>query len=195
MFCTSKGRDFFSSKKASDCTRRRKEGCRFCKGEFLPPSFCLGRKGGRSCPSSLERRFGDFISVPAKQKSFSEFYLLRHSFEIKIVPPGDVVRVCRFSTRRANLLRMVEAVESSLQEFGIRQAAQQSLVRVLIVVAVLPFQAASFCRHSAFQCPYCPQFLKCDLDILRKSWSLLERDSDLPPFPRKRPPFPLDPEL
>ena len=35
LFFTSTSRDFFSSKKAIDSTRRRKEGCRFYKGEFL----------------------------------------------------------------------------------------------------------------------------------------------------------------
>ena len=35
LFCTSTSRDFFSSKTATDSTRRRKEGCRFDKGEFL----------------------------------------------------------------------------------------------------------------------------------------------------------------
>ena len=35
LFCTSTSRNFFSSKKATDSARRRKDGCRFYKGEFL----------------------------------------------------------------------------------------------------------------------------------------------------------------
>ena len=35
LFCASTSRDCFSSKKTTDSTRRRKEGCRVYKGEFL----------------------------------------------------------------------------------------------------------------------------------------------------------------
>ena len=57
LFCTSTSRDFFSSKKATDSTRRRKEGCRFYvafgkRAWVKTPSFCLDKKLRESYPSS-----------------------------------------------------------------------------------------------------------------------------------------------
>ena len=82
LFCTSTSRDFFSSKKATDSTRRRKEGCRFYNGEFLRRlrKKSLGEDSLLLSGQEITRElsfflpgFGDFNSVPARQKNFSEF--------------------------------------------------------------------------------------------------------------------------